>query len=680
MTFTHISELYKSIGKSKKCTFIFCADHGVAEENVSAYPQATTAGMVRNYLVERGGAANVFAKFAYSELYVVDVGVNGDLSELEAYGLVNRKISRGTKNITKRPAMTFDEAIKSVQIGKALAEEAIAAGCNCFLLGEMGIANTTAASAMAAAFLDVAPEKVTGRGSNINDEKFSRKLDIIHRALKLNCPNRNVMLDVLAKVGGFEFGAMAGVILAAHNHNCVVILDGFNTAVAALVAEEILPSSVECLIASHVGREPGHKPILDYLNLQPMFNLDLALGEAIGSSIAARILDNIVYIFVCDPNADFEGKLEPDPTPFDELKKQLGLEGVEGLDTIEDVQELFGDGIQIEEIPIDFHVSQQRMEQIELPFSAQKGNIPRNYPVSVHIMGEDEEDVIPATDRTFNFYLQTMPRLNERPMINCREILDSLTKPKNSLGYLEEIAVQVAGISNEDRPVNNIRHAALAFANVENCPSIIDPENYNPKDKNRTRDVTVDFSAILRTFGVKIFVGVVYPEENLNVAFNFGRTVAEEITFDTPIIALTDLANIMEDRLAEKFSDALLTEDGKLKFPPEEFLANVPKKYRCMTGAIIGAIVAAVHNSTLVVVDTGAVDIITRYLEEICPEVRPFILRSAQLVIYKHSDGSPTAFDGENACIGIEIVEAALAALNEMKTFEETGVERAVKV
>ena len=677
MTFTHIAELYRSVGKSKKCTFIFCADHGVAKENVSAYSQAVTADMVKNYLVDGGAAANAFAKFAYSELYVVDVGVDADISELVPLGLIDRKISRGTKNIAEEPAMTIEDAMKSVRIGKKLAEEAIAAGCNCFLIGEMGIGNTTIAAAMTAAYLGLPPEKVTGRGSNISDEKFLRKIEIVRRALEVNKPNPNSLLDVLTKVGGYEFGAMAGVIIAAYHHKCVVMLDGFNTAVAALIAEEILPQSVECLIASHIGREIGHKAILDYLDLQPIFNLDLALGEAIGSSIAARVLDNLVYIFVCGSDADFDGEFVDEDGALETFKKQLGLEDFEGLDTIEDIQELFGDDVQIEEVPLDFHLSEHRMESVELPFSTQTLNIPRNYPMNIRIMDEEEEEIIAATDKTFNFYLQTMPHLHNRPMNNCHELLDNLTKPKGSLGYLEEIAVQVAGISNEDRPTNKLRHAALAFTNSENCPSLINPD-YDSKAEGARRDISIDFSATTRTFGMKIFLGVVNPEENLKVAFNFGRNIAEEITFDTPIVAVTALSNLLEDKLADKFSEALLKGD-ELKYSPEEFLQHVPKNYQCLTSAIIGALVAAAHNSTLIVVDTGVADIITRYLEKICPGIRPFILHAAQLIDYKNDDDTPTGFDGEAACIGVEIVEAALTAINEMKTFDETGVEKALR-
>ena len=676
MTFTHVAELYRSVGKSKKCTFIFCADHGVAKENVSAYPQVTTADMVRNYLVEGGGAANVFAKFAYSELYVVDVGVDADISDLP--GIVDRKISRGTKNIAEGPAMTFMQAIQSIRVGKKLAEEAIAAGCNCFLLGEMGIGNTTVAAALTAAYLKLPPEDVTGRGSNIDDKKFAHKVEVVRRALEVNRPNPHSLLDVFTKVGGYEFGAMAGVIVAAYQHNAIVILDGFNTAVGALVATEISLRIIGSVIASHVGRENGHKHILKYLGLQPIFNLDLALGEAVGSSIAARVLDNLVYIFVCGPDADFEGELPQEESPLENFKKQLGIDGVEGLDTIEDVQKFLGDEIQIEEIPVDFHVSEHRMESVELPFSTQTLNIPRTYPISVRIMGENKEEIIAATDRTFNFYLQTMPHLNDRPMENCRKLLDSLTKPKNSLGYLEEIAIQVAGIANEDCPTNKLRHGALAFTNFENCPSFFNPD-YNPKAQGARRDLSMDFSATARTFGMKIFLGAVDPKENLNVAFNFGRNLAEEITFDIPILALTDLSHILFDRLIDIFSEALLTEDGDLKYPPEEFLRHVPKNYQCLTSAIVGALVAAAHNSTLIVVDTGAIEIIARYLEKICPEIRPFILHADKLIVYEEEDGTPRGFDGEAACIGVEIVEAALAAINEMKTFDETGVRKALR-
>ena len=142
---------------------------------------------------------------------------------------------------------------------------------------------------------------------------------------------------------------------------------------------------------------------------------------------------------------------------------------------------------------------------------------------------------------------------------------------------------------------------------------------------------------------------------------------------------MTALSNLLVEKLADNFAAALLTPEGNLKYPPEEFLQHVPKDYRVMTSSIIGAIVAAAHNSTLLVVDTGAADIITRYLEKICPTVRPFILHAAHLIEYKSDNGEPTGFDGEAACMGVEIVEAALAAINDMKTFDDTGVEKAIR-
>ena len=172
-------------------------------------------------------------------------------------------------------------------------------------------------------------------------------------------------------------------------------------------------------------------------------------------------------------------------------------------------------------------------------------------------------------------------------MNNCRDILDSLTKPKGSLGYLEEIAIQVAGIANEDCPTNKLRHAALAFTNFENCPSLIDPDNYNPKAPDARRDISMDFSATTRTFGMKIYLGIVDPKENLNVAFNFGRNLAEEISFDTPIIAMTALSNLLVEKLNDNFTKKLLTKKGELRYPPEEFLQHVPKNYRVMVSSII---------------------------------------------------------------------------------------------
>lgn len=690
MTFTNIAALYRSIGKTKKCTFIFCADHGVAEMNVSAYPQKTTADMVKNYLTDQGGAANAFANFVKSELAIVDVGVNADLSNIP--GLIDKKIAYGTKNIAEGPAMTKAQARQSIRIGSELAKKAIKAGCNVFLLGEMGVANTTAAAAITAAILEKDPEKVTGRGSNISDEQYKNKIEIVRQALNKNKPDPDDVTDVLAKVGGFEFGAMAGVMLTAARNNCLVILDGFNTAAAALIASGLVDKAeVDYMIASHVGREPGHAAILKYLLLKPMFKLDLALSEAIGSSIAARILDRLVYIFVCDADDDFDGDVsafrmneEDESAMLTEMLEQMGLTDLPDFESFEDVEEYleknFGDAVQINSVDVDFQLSDdQRLEPFDPPFSVNDFNIPRSYPMMVKVMRDEPEEQIAATDKTFNFYLETMPKLHYKAMDACKEYLNSLTKPEDSLGLLEDIAVQVAGITNERMPSNKLRHAALGFTSSDNTPSS-NIESYKPFRKNKRRQVVMDFSMTARTFAMKLFAGVVDDKADPTVAFNFGRNLAEEISFSIPIIAMTDLNDWQFDKLEEKFNAALLTETGELKVAPEEFLNHVPKKYRCLTSAIIGAIVAAAHNSTLIVIDCGAIEIIARYLEKICPQIRPFLLYATKLINHDFSNiNKKIGLDGEVACMGAEIVEAALTALNEMKTFDDTGVGTAIE-
>lgn len=682
MTFTDMSATYRSIGPAKKCTFIFCADHGVAKMNVSAYPQKTTADMVKNYLVYKGAAANAFAKFADSELVVVDVGVDADIADLPE--LVDRKIARGTKNIAEGPAMTRMQARKSIKIGRDLAEKAIKAGFNCFLLGEMGIANTTVASAITSAILELEPRRVTGRGSNISDKKFRNKVKVVNQALKINNPDPNDGIDVLAKVGGFEFGAMAGVMIAAARHDCVVILDGFNTTAAALIADLLEPNVTENMIASHVGREAGHLPALQYLELPPMFTLNLALGEAVGSSIAARILDRIVYIYVCGPDADYHGDLDDfkendDDELLDKLLEKINLDNDGQFDNFEEFQEYiedrFGEEVHIEEVELDFQISDdERLESFIPPFSVNTFNIPRSYPMLVRSMNNDTENLVKATDKTFDFYLKTMPKLHFKAMDKCREQFDSLTKPRKSLGFLEDIAIQIAGITNINMPTNNLRHAALAFTNSENTPS--DHEKvYRPQKKGSRRNVSMDFSMTCRTFAMKIFMGIVDSNADPTAAFDFGRNLAEEISFSMPVIALTELSDWNFDKLDEKFAKALLKKNGDLKVSPEDLLNAVPKKFRCLTSAIIGAMIAAAHNSTLIVVDCGAVEIIARYLETMCPEIRPFVLHATQLINYHFSPGMRIGFDGEVACVGVEIAEAALSALNDMKTFTQTNVE-----
>ena len=275
---------------------ISCADHGVAAESVSAYPPETTLNMMCNYLIARGGAANAAANYANANLIVADLGVNTEHTDIP--GLLHHSIAHGTANMTKEPAMTRAQAIQSIETGIAIANDCANRGDCCILPGEMGISNTTSSASMVAAFLGLTPEEVTGRGANISDARLAHKVEIVRRALDVNRPNPYDGLDVLAKVGGFELGCIAGLILGAAARRMLVILDGANTTSAALVAHALAPNCVHYLLASHASlTEHSHPHALRHLGLTPMLRLDIRLSEAAGSSIVLRMLAQMLKVW-----------------------------------------------------------------------------------------------------------------------------------------------------------------------------------------------------------------------------------------------------------------------------------------------------------------------------------------------------------------------------------------------
>ncbi len=654
LNLTAVTELYESYDAIKKCTIICCADHGVAAENVSAYPKETTAQMVRNYLESEGAAANVFANFAHSDLLIVDVGVDADLRFLR--GIVDRKIARGTNNIAEGAAMTRNQAERSIRIGMRIVDKISTAGYNCFLPGEMGIANTTASAAMASVLLQVDPERVTGRGTNISDERFRHKLEIVKRAIavnKLKTKRARDPIEVLAKVGGFELGCMAGIILGAHRHDALVILDGFNSSVAALIACLIEPDCRENLLASHIGREPGHELILDALQLMPLFQLDLALGEAIGSSILARVLDKLTLME--DDYAFNEDAVE------DEVV--LRAEDIPDMNIGTDGDEADDDDFEVE-------LSIYNGSGLDLRFNSYDED---EFSIEVKRMGRDH---IAVTDRTFNFYLNTMPTLDHGAMERSQNQLDRLSKPCRSLGLLEEIAVQIAGISGEDLPSSHLKKNIICFTD-----KVQEAEEYDANIDNPEWDAAnplLDMSDTTEDFNIPITFAVVKDGSEPSTAFDFGRAAAEDVSFKTPLLGLTLLNDVAarEDFNAE-LEELLLDFNGKLKYDADEFLKYVPPEKQCLVSAVIGAIVAAAHNSSLVIVDIGAVELIARYVEELCPMVRPYILHASRLVL-PDPDGFDDELDGESICIAMEVIQAALEAANEMKTLEEAGVDNAV--
>jgi nicotinate-nucleotide--dimethylbenzimidazole phosphoribosyltransferase len=273
--------------------FTLAADHGVVAEGVSAYPQVVTAQMVENFL--RGGAAvNVLARQAGAHVIVADLGVVGPIASHP--GLKTIKIAAGTRNMTLGPAMTREEAVAAIEVGIALVEIERATGLDLAGAGEMGIGNTTAASAMTAALTGADVEAVTGAGTGVDAEGRRRKLQAIRRALEVNRPDPADALDVLAKVGGFEIAGLVGVTLAAAAHRVPVVIDGFIASVAALAAVRIVPDARFALLASHRSAEPGHRHVLEALGLSPYLDLGMRLGEGTGAALCIGLARSAVAV------------------------------------------------------------------------------------------------------------------------------------------------------------------------------------------------------------------------------------------------------------------------------------------------------------------------------------------------------------------------------------------------
>jgi len=274
--------------------FTFAADHGVALEGVSAYPREVTPQMVLNFL--RGGAGvNVLARHAGVDVRVVDIGVDYEFGTVP--GLFDRKIMKGTRNLSVEPAMTRGQAEQALMIGIEFATEAAREGVGLIGTGEMGIGNTTPSAAITAVMTGRAVADVTGRGTGIDEAGHVRKVRVIQTALDRHRPDRTDPLDVLAKVGGLEIGGLAGLILGAAAARIPVVLDGFIAGAAALIAVGLQPSCRDYLIASHRSVEEGHRVLLDYLSLKPLLDLDLRLGEGTGACLGIDLVYAAIKIY-----------------------------------------------------------------------------------------------------------------------------------------------------------------------------------------------------------------------------------------------------------------------------------------------------------------------------------------------------------------------------------------------
>ena len=270
-----------------KHIFTLAADHGVAKTRVSPYPQEVTAQMVLNFL--NGGAAiSVLANHIGAELIVVDMGVASDLPDVP--GFINVKIAYGTNNIAEGPAMAEEQAWACLYQGIRLVEE-LPSGFRLVGLGDMGIGNTTPSSAITSVITETEPQVVTGPGTGLDAEGVRYKASVIDKAIKINKPDRQNGIDVLAKVGGFEIGGLAGVIIGCARRKFPVLLDGFITTAAALIATTVTPLAQNYLFASHMSAEPGHRVALDYLGLDPILQLNMRLGEGTGAALGMSIVE-----------------------------------------------------------------------------------------------------------------------------------------------------------------------------------------------------------------------------------------------------------------------------------------------------------------------------------------------------------------------------------------------------
>lgn len=518
---------------------ISCADHGVAAESVSAYPPETTLNMMCNYLIARGGAANAVANYANAQLIVADLGVNADTSDIP--GLLHKSIARGTANMTAGPAMTRAQAIRSVETGIALANERADHGDRCILPGEMGISNTTSSAAIVAALLELTPEEVTGRGANISDRRLAHKIEIVRRALTVNAPDPHDGLDVLAKVGGFELGCIAGLILGAAARRMLIVLDGANTTSAALIAHALAPNCVHYLLASHASLTEHSQPhALRRLGLSPILRLDIRLSEAAGSSIALRMLTQMIKIWDILDEAKEGSPLSP---PF-------------------------------------------------------------NFPCPSLCPQEEKTTV-------------TFAPPSASAMEACQYRLDNLAKPIHSLGYLERIAVQLAGTTGRECPPSDLGAALLILAD----------------GKLFSADLSKILSAI--TADTHISVYLLSTPKNMS-ASNAARRAADTLARSHPLLIL-GAAGAGDDALAGAINGA--AEAGSLILPGDTQSDRVAREY-------------AGTNSSL----------------------RPYILHIVPDMLTADTE-MPAGIAG---ILGTEIVRAALHVVNDMKTFAETGVAVAI--
>jgi nicotinate-nucleotide--dimethylbenzimidazole phosphoribosyltransferase len=272
----------------QKAVIVMVADHGVVAEGTSAYPQEVTSQMVLNFI--RGGTGiNVICRQIGAKVLVVDIGIAGKTGSF--LGIIHRKIAQGTQNMCKGPAMTSDQAVQAIETGIEVLKDEFNKGLDIIGTGDMGIGNTTASAAICAVMTGKTAAEVTGKGTGLDEKQLQHKIEIIKQALDINRPNKANALDVLAKVGGLEIGGLTGVILGAAARRVPVMIDGFISGAAALIAAGLCPLAKDYMIAGHISVEPGHAIALEHLGLKPLLDLNMRLGEGTGAAIGISLAE-----------------------------------------------------------------------------------------------------------------------------------------------------------------------------------------------------------------------------------------------------------------------------------------------------------------------------------------------------------------------------------------------------
>jgi nicotinate-nucleotide--dimethylbenzimidazole phosphoribosyltransferase len=284
----------------RKRVVVFAGDHGVTEEGVSPYPSEVTAQMVANFL--RGGAAiNAVARTVGAELVIVDAGVAAPIPAIDRISqgitFIQKPVRRGTRNFTREPALTEDEALRAILLGYEVAAEAAQAGVNLIAMGEMGIGNTTSASAVTAALTRSAAVAVTGRGTGVDDASLLRKQMIVERGVRLHVTRPDDAFHILCSLGGLELAGLAGLCLGAAAHRIAAVCDGFIASTSAAVAVRLCPAVADYLFCGHLSTEPGHAIILEFLKQKPLLHLEMRLGEGTGAALAMSVIDAAVRTF-----------------------------------------------------------------------------------------------------------------------------------------------------------------------------------------------------------------------------------------------------------------------------------------------------------------------------------------------------------------------------------------------